>query len=41
MVVNCYSVKITNHVQIIFTVAKLSALGIIIVGGLVQLAKGQ
>ena len=40
MLINGYSVKISNRVMIVFTIAKLVSLGIIIVGGLVQLAKG-
>lgn len=38
---NGYSVKIAVRIQNIFTVAKLIALGIIIVGGIVWLAGGN
>ena len=38
--INCYSVSWTNKVQYIFTIAKVSALMIIIVIGFIQLARG-
>lgn len=40
-VVNCYSVKLAARIQVIFTAAKLLAIGVIIVGGLVHIAKGN
>ncbi|XP_025115269.1 b(0,+)-type amino acid transporter 1-like isoform X1 [Pomacea canaliculata] len=39
--VNCYSVKLANKVQIVFTVAKLLAIGVIVVGGFIMLAQGN
>lgn len=39
--VNCYSVKLANKVQIVFTVAKLLAIGVIVVGGFIMLAQGM
>jgi len=39
--VNCCSVSWTNRVQYIFTIAKVSALVIIIVIGIIQLSKGS
>lgn len=39
--VNCYSVKLANKVQIVFTVAKLLAIGVIVVGGCVRIAQGM
>ncbi|XP_052817307.1 b(0,+)-type amino acid transporter 1-like isoform X1 [Mya arenaria] len=41
MIVNSLSVKAAARVQVIFTFAKLSALGIIMVGGIVRLAQGH
>ena len=38
---NCYSVKIATNIQIIFTIAKLIAIVIIIIGGIVMLAEGK
>ena len=39
--VNSYSTNLAARVQIVFTVAKLVALVIIIVGGIVKLAEGK
>jgi amino acid transporter len=39
--VNCYSVKLTLRVQNVFTVAKLTAIGVIICCGIYQLATGN
>ncbi|XP_076448977.1 b(0,+)-type amino acid transporter 1-like [Babylonia areolata] len=39
--VNCYSVKLANKVQIVFTVAKLMAIALIVIGGAVKLAQGD
>lgn len=39
--VNCYSVKLANKVQIVFTVAKLLAIGVIVVGGCIRIAQGM
>lgn len=41
MLVNSMSVKVAAKIQIIFTAAKLIALGIIIVGGIVRMAQGN
>jgi len=41
MIVNSLSVKAAARVQVLFTAAKLGALGIIIVGGIVRLAQGK
>ncbi|KAL4234014.1 b(0 +)-type amino acid transporter 1 [Mactra antiquata] len=41
MIVNSLSVKAAARVQILFTAAKLIALGIIIVGGIVKMAQGS
>lgn len=38
--INIYSVKLASKIQIIFTVAKLIALAIIIIGGIVKLCQG-
>jgi L-asparagine transporter-like permease len=38
--INIYSSKLAGSIQIIFTVAKLAALVIVIVGGLVKLCQG-
>ena len=39
--VNCISVKLAAHVQVLFTVIKLVALLVIIIGGMVKLAQGK
>ena len=39
--VNCASVKLAARVQVIFMIAKLAALAIIIIGGIVRLAQGN
>ncbi|XP_076449114.1 b(0,+)-type amino acid transporter 1-like [Babylonia areolata] len=39
--VNCYSSSLAARVQIVFTTAKLAALGIIILGGLLRVAQGH
>nr|KAG5709025.1 hypothetical protein BaRGS_004664 [Batillaria attramentaria] len=39
--VNCYSVKLANKVQIVFTVAKLLAIIMIVVGGAIKLGQGN
>lgn len=39
-VINCYSVEIAVRIQVIFTVAKIAALIIIIIGGFVYMGKG-
>lgn len=39
--VNCYSVKATNIVQIVFTIAKLLIVVAIIIGGFVQIGFGN
>jgi L-type amino acid transporter 9 len=41
MIVNSLSVRVAAKVQIVFTAAKLIALGIIMVGGIVRLAQGE
>ncbi|KAL8559422.1 hypothetical protein ACOMHN_045219 [Nucella lapillus] len=40
-VVNSYSTRLAARVQIVFTMAKLGALAVIIVGGLVRVAQGH
>ncbi|XP_046549202.1 b(0,+)-type amino acid transporter 1-like [Haliotis rubra] len=40
-IVNCWSTKLAARVQVVFTVAKLIALFIIIIGGIVKLAQGN
>lgn len=40
-VVNCYSATLAARVQIVFTMAKLGALVIIIIGGIVRLGQGM
>ncbi len=39
--INCYSVKLAARIQVIFTVAKVVALLIIIIGGIVRLGQGK
>lgn len=39
--VNCYSVNLATSTQNIFTAAKLLAIVIIVIGGLVKLCQGQ
>ena len=39
--VNCYSVQLAARVQVIFTVAKIIALIVIIIGGFVKLGEGE
>lgn len=38
--INCYSVDLATHIQVIFTLAKIIALCIIIVGGIVRICQG-
>ncbi len=38
--VNAYSVRLASGIQIIFTIAKVLALVIIVIGGIVKLAQG-
>ncbi|CAD5111508.1 DgyrCDS814 [Dimorphilus gyrociliatus] len=38
--INCYSVKLATRIQVIFTVAKLLAVFMIIIGGFVRLGQG-
>ncbi|ESO90786.1 hypothetical protein LOTGIDRAFT_122747, partial [Lottia gigantea] len=40
-IINSFSTKLATRVQIVFTVAKLSALIIIIIGGFVRIAEGK
>ena len=40
-VVNAYSVRLASGIQIIFTIAKVLALVIIVIGGIVKLAQGK
>ena len=40
-IINIYSVKLSRNIQIIFTVAKLSAIAAIIIGGVVKMAQGN
>ena len=39
--VNCYSVQLAARVQVIFTVAKIIALIVIIIGDFVKLGEGE
>ena len=39
--VNCYSVRLAAQVQVIFTGAKIIALFVIIIGGIVRLGQGE
>ncbi|CAD5125696.1 DgyrCDS13902 [Dimorphilus gyrociliatus] len=39
--VNCFSVKLAARIQVVFTVAKLIAIAVIIIGGIVRLGQGQ
>jgi amino acid transporter len=39
--VNCVNVRLASRIQIVFTVAKIASMGLIIVGGIVQVAKGK
>ena len=39
--VNAYSVKLATNIQVIFTVAKIIALVVIIIGGIVKMAQGK
>jgi len=39
--VNCFSVKVSNGVQVFFTIAKLAIIAAIVVGGIVMLAQGN
>ncbi|CAI9735032.1 (0,+)-type amino acid transporter 1-like [Octopus vulgaris] len=39
--INCYSVELTAGILVVFTVAKITALLIIIIGGFVMLGKGE
>ncbi|XP_035827654.1 b(0,+)-type amino acid transporter 1-like [Aplysia californica] len=41
MLLNCYSTKLSAQLQIITTVAKVAALLVIVVGGLIKLAEGN
>ena len=38
--VNCYSVTLSSWIQVVFMIAKVAALVIIIIGGVVMLVKG-
>ncbi|KAK3600937.1 hypothetical protein CHS0354_004146 [Potamilus streckersoni] len=40
-IINCYDTSLASSIQVIFTVAKLFALGIIVVGGIVRMAQGH
>ncbi|XP_064598688.1 LOW QUALITY PROTEIN: b(0,+)-type amino acid transporter 1-like [Liolophura sinensis] len=40
-IVNCYSVVLAARVQVFFTVLKIAALAVIIIGGLVMIGKGN
>jgi L-type amino acid transporter 9 len=39
--VNSFSVKLATRIQIVFTAAKLGAMVVIIVGGIVKIAQGK
>jgi L-type amino acid transporter 9 len=39
--INVYSIQLSARIQIIFTVSKLLALAIIVVGGIVKLFEGN
>lgn len=39
--VNCYSADLAARVQVIFTAAKLGALAVIMIGGVIRLSQGQ
>lgn len=39
--VNCFSVKLAARIQVVFTAAKLLAIAIIIIGGIVRLGQGN
>jgi len=39
--INIYSTRLVSRIQIIFTISKLLALGIIIIGGIVMLCTGE
>ncbi|KAL3860500.1 hypothetical protein ACJMK2_010620 [Sinanodonta woodiana] len=40
-IINCYDTSLASSVQVIFTGAKLLALGIVVVGGIVRMAQGH
>ncbi|KAL3860499.1 hypothetical protein ACJMK2_010619 [Sinanodonta woodiana] len=40
-IINCYDTSLASSIQVIFTVVKLLALGIIILGGIVRMAQGH
>ncbi|KAK2153239.1 hypothetical protein LSH36_303g00003 [Paralvinella palmiformis] len=39
--VNCYSVKLANKIQIVFTVTKVGSMIVIIIGGIMNITKGE
>ena len=39
--INCFSVKLTNYVQVFFTFAKIAIIAAIVVSGMVLLCRGE